>query len=577
MRSDSANHVPQHKKSWRISRGRVAKHARSQSTRWHLITTIGCYCVAGSVLSALLVGLEGQHGGKSPLKPSLSSSSRFGYVPMPAAPGAVTPTSNVANYPAPSTRAWPTTKETVTRMAAHPIDATTVTTIVSHPTESTTVTTVTTVIDHPTTTPATISTSPTSPTNPVTVAVSPGRPTGTGTGTVTVAVAPGHPTGTVIVAGSPSPPTVTPTTTTTSTTTTTKTHPTGTTKPTTSTTTTTTTVTVKPNPSNPTTATTSTTTTTTTTTVPTKPIVAAPISPGSTLQGVYAGPANPAGVTQFDQETGTHAVIASEYLPQASGWDGMDGSGGSLAWMTDAWQKTGYILSLGVPMLPKTPAGDIIGSLATGATGAYNTYFVTLAQTLVSAGEGNAILRLGWEFDGGWYAWSATTPSEEASFATYFQQIVTAMRSVPGEAFRFEWNPDATAFSDLPWYNVTLAYPGNAYVDYIGLDAYDQTWATPQTPATAWNVTLLPALTAARNFAAAQGKPVAIPEWGVAIRQDGHGLGDDPNYIDNMAGWMQANGVAYESYFNYNGGETNSTITSGLFPNSLAAFQADFG
>ena len=25
-------------------------------------------------------------------------------------------------------------------------------------------------------------------------------------------------------------------------------------------------------------------------------------------------------------------------------------------------------------------------------------------------------------------------------------------------------------------YNVTLAYPGNAYVDVIGLDDYDQTW-----------------------------------------------------------------------------------------------------
>ena len=35
-----------------------------------------------------------------------------------------------------------------------------------------------------------------------------------------------------------------------------------------------------------------------------------------------------------------------------------------------------------------------------GATGAYNAYFVTLAQTLVAAGESDAYLRLGWEFDG---------------------------------------------------------------------------------------------------------------------------------------------------------------------------------
>ena len=83
-------------------------------------------------------------------------------------------------------------------------------------------------------------------------------------------------------------------------------------------------------------------------------------------------------------------------------------------------------------------------------------------------------------------AWAATTPSAEASFAAYFQQIVTAMRSVPGEQFRFVWNPDAGAFTQSG-YSVAAAYPGNAYVDVIGLDAYDQSWAMPQTPTNAWS------------------------------------------------------------------------------------------
>jgi hypothetical protein len=134
-----------------------------------------------------------------------------------------------------------------------------------------------------------------------------------------------------------------------------------------------------------------------------------------------------------------------------------------------------------------------------------------------------------------------------------------------------------------PGYNVALAYPGNAYVNVIGLDAYDQSWATPQTPANAWNQTTLPDLAAAQSFAAAQGKPLALCEWGVAIRTDGHGLGDDPLYIDDMVSWMQspANNVLYESYFDNNtipsGGDTNAQITGGAFPNSLAAFTADLG
>jgi hypothetical protein len=86
-------------------------------------------------------------------------------------------------------------------------------------------------------------------------------------------------------------------------------------------------------------------------------------------------------------------------------------------------------------------------------------------------------------------------------------------------------------------------------------------------------------LTAAQRFAAAEGKPLAICEWGTAIRSDGHGLGDDPLYITNFLAWMKypADDVAYESYFNANSGGVNSVITGGSFPNALAAFKAALG
>jgi hypothetical protein len=310
--------------------------------------------------------------------------------------------------------------------------------------------------------------------------------------------------------------------------------------------------------------------TTTTTTQPTSNALA---------QGVYVGAANPSGVKSFASQTGTSPTIASDYLPGNGGWTGMDGSGGSLNWLLVPWNGTGYTLSLGVPMIPVNSSGTAVGTLAQGATGAYNSYFVSLAQTLVAGGAANAYLRLGWEFDGSWMPWYAATSSAEASFAAYFQQIVSAMRSVSGEAFRFVWNPDAGAFT-ASGYSVQAAYPGNAYVDVIGLDLYDQTWATPQTPANAWSSTVSPALTAAQKFAASEGKPLALPEWGVVIRSDGHGLGDDPYYINHMIAWMKtaSNNVVYESYFDYDdGGGDNSTITGGLFPNSLAAFDADLG
>jgi hypothetical protein len=327
----------------------------------------------------------------------------------------------------------------------------------------------------------------------------------------------------------------------------------------------------------PTTTTTTPAPTTTTTPAPTT-TTTQPTATNALVQGVYVGAADPSGVKSFAGKTGTSPTIASDYLPSNGGWTGMDGSGGSLNWLLGPWEGTGYTLSLGVPIIPDNSSGTAVGTLAQGAAGAYNSHFVTLAQTLVAGGAANAYLRLGWEFDGSWTAWAATSPSAEASYASYFQQIVTAMRSVPGEAFRFVWNPDVTAFTNSG-YSIQAAYPGNSYVNVIGLDSYDQSWATPQTPANAWSSTVLPALTAAQQFASSEDKPLALTEWGVIIRSDGHGLGDDPYYIDHMISWMKtaSNNVAFESYFDFDASGLNSQITGGSFPNSLAAFDTDLG
>ncbi|HMK61985.1 MAG TPA: putative Ig domain-containing protein, partial [Acidimicrobiales bacterium] len=45
-------------------------------------------------------------------------------------------------------------------------------------------------------------------------------------------------------------------------------------------------------------------------------------------------------------------------------------------------------------------------------------------------------------------------------------------------------------------------------------------------------------------------------------------------FVNNFANWMKANNVEYANYFDFNSGG-NSVLTD--FPNSLAAYQADFG
>ena len=203
-------------------------------------------------------------------------------------------------------------------------------------------------------------------------------------------------------------------------------------------------------------------------------------------------------------------MLASDYLIRASGWDGMDGAGGSEDWMLDQWRNSGYRLVLGVPILP----GGSGGTLAAGAAGAYNQYFSILAQTLVKDGAANAILRLGWEFNGTWYPWSVASNTDAQNFAQFWRQIVNTMRAVPGQQFKFLWNPNGGGTTS---WNLELAYPGSAYVDYIGTDDYDEYWGSSFTPQASWSnaVTQTWGLNWLRTFAAAQGRPIAIPEWSV--------------------------------------------------------------
>ena len=293
---------------------------------------------------------------------------------------------------------------------------------------------------------------------------------------------------------------------------------------------------------------------------------------GSVPLGVYMGSGQPRAVAYFGIQTGSKPSLASDYLPRTEGWAGMV-TARSLKRILDAWSSTRYRLVLGVPMIP-TRDGRPSGTLAAGAAGTYDSTFATLAQTLVHYGEGNAILRLGWEFNGTWYPWSVTTAAEAADFAAYFRNIVTAMRIVPGAAFRFVWNPTSGPEPEA----AQNAYPGDSYVDYIGLDLYDQVWGIPMDPSLAWPryVTETNGLQWLSSFAAAHHKPVTIPEWGLTVRSDGHGLGDDPLYVGKMAQWISTHDVAFTSYFNVDAPDGQHDILDPTFSQSLAVFKRSF-
>lgn len=294
---------------------------------------------------------------------------------------------------------------------------------------------------------------------------------------------------------------------------------------------TTTTTVPKPTTTTTTTAPPATTSTTTTTTVPPASSSSTAAKAGAVL-GVYAGAGAVSSLAIPNSLIGHKVNFAMEFLDGTS-WATMT----SPEWALSNWVGTGYQMIWGVPMLPNSGA-----SLATGATGAYNQYFTTIATKLVAAGQGSSIIRLGWEFNGGWFPWAAN--GQAANFIAYWQQIVTTMRAVPGANFKFEWNPTR---GDQGVGNLANYYPGDNYVDIVGLDVYDQEWASYPGPVAEWQHMLTQSygLNWLVQFGIQHNKPISIPEWGMGWTQSGEvGGGDNAYYVQQMANWAATNNVS---------------------------------
>jgi hypothetical protein len=282
--------------------------------------------------------------------------------------------------------------------------------------------------------------------------------------------------------------------------------------------------------------------------------------------GVFRqGGTTPASVAEWERFVGRRLTHVSSFF-SGSSWSSMvDGAG----WQARQWRGTGKTLVAGVPL-----AGGGLGSMGAGAAGANDGHFRDLARALVANGQPNAILRLGWEFNGDWFPWSAR--SNPGGFASYFRHAVTAMRSVPGGGgLRFDWNPGIG-----PGHVPEAAYPGDAYVDIIGADIYDRSYgARVADPGARWAdfMNRPYGLRWHRDFARAHGKPMSFPEWGVSDIHVGGGRADNPQFVNALADWIAVNNVAYQSYFDFNKpGDGSHRLMTGQFPASAAAYRARF-
>ncbi len=284
-------------------------------------------------------------------------------------------------------------------------------------------------------------------------------------------------------------------------------------------------------------------------------------------------------------------VFPGVTTPGGGVWDLMDPSRKNLAAYKD---RITYIFSIA----PVTTNGSIVAGV-NGKTvanrrnvaaefqktisGQNDSKFQAFANRLVQYGIADkAIVRLGWEFNGDWFTWSAYTPDSDLTlsppinncenFRNAFRRVVTVVKAIAPQV-RFDYtaatsiHTGANNGKDI----VSCAYPGDAYVDIIGGDFYDRGAAARYfdpskpgwiNPLQVWNEVQKPKIQRIRDFAVSKGKPLSIPEWGLEGSAADGGIegnhnpgGDNPTFIQQLYDWMneipagQPGGILYHAYF----------------------------
>jgi Glycosyl hydrolase family 26 len=311
-------------------------------------------------------------------------------------------------------------------------------------------------------------------------------------------------------------------------------------------------------------------------------VLTAAVLPGMTLapasaaahwqSGVYTGECGKSPVSTFGAWRHAKMERTSGYVNPSS-WKQLTQLGG----VGNCLRGVDVPVSLSVAMLPANA-----GNLKDGAKGAYNTYWTAFGKTAVKSGLSHATIRIGWEFNAAWFRWNAV--KDPTHWKIYWRQIVNTLRKVPGEHFTFEWS---VALGVNSHFNPVKAYPGDAYVSYIGASVYDN-WYGARSIGSAkrWSHMTHQAygLNWLASFAKKHHKGVGIGEWGLASRGSfsGHGNGDDAYFVSHFYAWIKKSHVRYALYFNRLHGANDHRLTLGsrtnsTFTKAAATYRKTFG
>jgi len=229
----------------------------------------------------------------------------------------------------------------------------------------------------------------------------------------------------------------------------------------------------------------------------------APGSAATTPDGVEGAPAVPADgslylgldgddttVPAFDAETGiSHPAVLGGYVAVGADFSGLLDEYAALP-------KTTPMISWKI---------DFTGGAV--VDGKIDGYLRTQANEVRAFGK-PVFIRPDWEMNGTWMPqWSlpAVTP---AQYIAAWRHVVDIFRQQGVTNASFVWSPNANRYTNDP---SSAWYPGDDYVDWIGLDGY------PRVAAGDSLFVGVDGLDQMAQFAQSHGKPVMLAEWAATL------------------------------------------------------------
>jgi hypothetical protein len=208
-------------------------------------------------------------------------------------------------------------------------------------------------------------------------------------------------------------------------------------------------------------------------------------------------------------------------------------------------------------------------ALSQTTAGTHDAVITAMFEAIEAARPtGELWIRLGWEFNITAYPWNIVAANTAQQYIDAWQHVVDLARAV-SDRFVFTWCVNWAAQNPEP------AYPGDTYVDVIGMDAYFKTQFdqnTGQTGLQVWEYKRDAAYGEQWmvDFAATHGKRWALCEWG--------GNADEPDWMQGQIDYIQANRPKYHGYWNQTTpSDANCMLSNGAYPNMGAIYVAEFG